>query len=109
MAAHYQIDSCILRSMLDDNDREKNRKTAKHILNSKKYGNLGVSIYAIGEVLGKMTQDREIETCLVAITDLRRMIRDGVLFLRGFGPDEIAFGICMEIMAADQMITPGDA
>lgn len=95
--------------MIDVEDRDENRRLAKHILNSRKYGSLGVSLLAVGEVLGKMAQDRGMDTCLTAMRHLRRMLDDGTLFLRGFGRGNEAMCISLEMMAVDPMVTPSDA
>jgi hypothetical protein len=103
-----QIDSCVIRCLIDPEDELENRRIGRRILNSGRYGKLAISLQAMGEVAGVMAMDRDLSTYLEAMESLWRMIEGGSMRLTGFA-DGCALAEALSMLGADSRLTPGDA
>ena len=109
MVEVIHLDSCLLRGLLDHEDQQDTRSKARRLVNSMTGSVFRVSILAVGEVLGKMAEERGAAASGDAASELSRLFRGGRLQLYGIGKGSEVSSLVTALMAADGLLSPADA
>lgn len=109
MVQVMHLDSSLLRGFLDSEDKKERRAEAMHLKNTASGVKFRASILAVGEVFGKMVQNRDSVTCAEAAAELNRLVVGGRIDLYGVGKGIEVVELATELMTSDYALTPADA
>ena len=109
MARPLHLDSCILRSLIDEEDGREEIRLGRRLLNIYKRESFCISAVAVGEVMGLMPQKRSRACCEKAEASFHSMMERGKLIFIGVGDGEGSFVEALEIMRSDPRATSADA
>lgn len=109
MVEVIHLDSCILRGLMDSEDKRERRSEAIHLLNSSPGERFRISILAVGEVMGLMGERRSATQCAEAAVELHRLLQCGKIDLYGIGKGTEVLDLATQLMSSDHFLRAADA
>ena len=109
MVEVIHLDSCLLRGLIDSEDKRERRSEAVHLMNSSPGARFRVSILAVGEVMGLMGERRSASQCAEAAAELHRLQHGGRIELHGIGKETEVLDLASQLMDSDHFLRAADA
>ncbi len=100
------IDSMVLMALVDEKDDL--YKEARHIVNGRENATYAVSLVAIGEVINRLSEKRDLPSAIDASEELVKLLGQGKVVVRAFGGDRSSLELSVKLMELDAMLKPAD-
>ncbi len=77
-------------------------------MNGRENATYAVSLVAIGEVINRLSEKRDLSSAIDASDDLVNLLGHGRVVMRAFGGDRSSLDLSVKLMELDAMLKPAD-